>query len=79
MIAWIFRKWEAWLTKPEDGPSLDEWVCASTSISYEDKVKFINDVSFTGGWVGAYHHPRFVEIQADFQAYKSQKENADVD
>ena len=73
MIDWLLRKWEAWLTKPKDGPSLDEWVCASTLISYEDKVKFIKDVSLAGGWVGAYHHPRFVEIQADWKSFKEKR------
>ena len=72
MIDWLLRKWEAWLTKPKDGPSLDEWVCAPTSVAYADKAAFINQGSYVGGSVLIYH-PRFKEMQDDFQAFKKER------
>jgi hypothetical protein len=72
MICWILRKLDAWLTKPEDGPSLDEWVYAPTSISYADKASFVLKLSYVGGIVGM-HHPRFKEMQADFQSFAKER------
>ena len=78
MITWILRKLAALFTNKERGPSLDEWICAPTSVSYADKAAFVNQGSYVGGSI-LIHHPRFKEMQADFQAYKSEKENADVE
>lgn len=69
MICWILRKLQDWLTKPEERPSMDEWVCAPTSIPYADKAAFVNQGSYVGGSILIYH-PRFKEMQADFLAYK---------
>ncbi len=75
MICWILRKIQDWLTKPEDGPSLHQWVSAPTSISHADKSAFVLQLSYVGGIIGM-HHPRFKEMQADFLAYKSEVEGA---
>lgn len=68
MMTWLLRKIAAWFSGPDDGPSLDEWVCAPTAVSYMDKAAFVNTLSYVGGIVGM-HHPRFKEMQDDFQAF----------
>ncbi len=78
MIAWILRKLAAWFGPSHDGPSLDEWVCAPTSVAYADKAAFVNQGSYVGGII-LMHHPRFKEMQDDFQAYKSEKEKLDAE
>ncbi len=72
MITWILRKLAAWFSNPDDGPSLDEWVCAPTAVSYLDKAAFVNQGSYVGGIV-LMHHPRFQEMQDDFQAFKKER------
>ncbi len=68
MMTWLLRKIAALFGSKHDGPSLDEWVCAPTSVAYADKAAFVNTLSYVGGIVGMYH-PRFKEMQDDFQAF----------